>query len=94
MFNTVKLAKTLEAGGLSRDQADLIASGVFDSLKEYSGDIATKGDLKALEAAIRAEIATGHLALEKIVHAQTKWLLSALVGATALMTAMAKFLLH
>ena len=50
----LKIAKRVEAGGLTREQADAIASSLHDV---DTSDLATKTDLTELESDLRTELA-------------------------------------
>lgn len=53
LFDTLKLAKRLEEAGFTTAQAQGAAAAIADTFTE---DLATKRDLKELEAALRADI--------------------------------------
>lgn len=51
-FDTLNAARRLEAAGMHRDQAEAVAAVV----REGQGDLATTGDLSALEARLTATL--------------------------------------
>ena len=53
MFDTLKIAKRLEAANLSAEQAEAIASSLAEVV---SGEIATKADLQGIEARMSDKI--------------------------------------
>ena len=55
MFDTLAVAQQLAAGGVDRDQAEVIATAIHDGLKY--GDHVTSDQFRAGLAEIRAEIA-------------------------------------
>jgi len=50
-FDTLKFTQTLEQAGVERNQATAIATAVRDA--HETADIATKNDIRTLEASIR-----------------------------------------
>ena len=55
MFDTLAIAQQLAAGGVERDQAEVIAKAIHDGLEQ--GDHVTSDQFKAGLAEVRAEIA-------------------------------------
>lgn len=55
MFDTLAVAQQLAAGGVERDQAEVIARAIHDGLEQ--GDHVTSDQFKAGLAEVRAEIA-------------------------------------
>ena len=55
MFDTLAVAQQLAAGGVDRDQAEVIAKAIHDGLEH--GDHVTTDQFKAGLAEVRAEIA-------------------------------------
>ena len=55
MFDTLAVAQQLAAGGVERDQAEVIAKAIHDGLEQ--GDHVTSDQFKAGLAEVRAEIA-------------------------------------
>jgi len=53
-FDTLKFVETLEAAQISGEQARAIATAVRDV--QHAADVATKGDLHALETRLDAKI--------------------------------------
>lgn len=54
MLDTLKYSHQLEAAGIPREQAEAQAEALREAL--VHGELATKGDLKDLEAATKANI--------------------------------------
>jgi len=55
MFDTLAVAQQLAAGGIDRDQAEIIAKAIHDGLEQ--GDHVTSDQFRAGLAEVRAEIA-------------------------------------
>ena len=55
MFDTLAVAQQLAAGGVDRDQAEVIATAIHDGLEQ--GDHVTSDQFRAGLAEVRAEIA-------------------------------------
>ena len=55
MFDTLAVAQQLAAGGVARDQAEVIAKAIHDGLEQ--GDHATSDQFRAGLAEVRTEIA-------------------------------------
>jgi len=53
-FDTLKFVETLEEAGVDRKQASALAAAVRDS--HDAADLATRGDLRALEQGLEAKI--------------------------------------
>jgi hypothetical protein len=77
-FDTLKLAKRLEAGGFTAQQAATAAEALAESLSGGTSELATKADLNAALAETKADI--------------LKWMFSAMVAQTGLIVALLKLL--
>ena len=62
MFDTLTVARQLAAGGVDREQAEVIAKAIHDGLEH--GDHVTSDQFKSGLVEVRAEIATELAALE------------------------------
>lgn len=92
MFDTLKLTKALEGTGFDRAQAETIVSGLYEALKEHSGGLASKEDLKILEATLRSEIISAKETTKEAMLSQTRWIIGVMIGAMATLIAVLKFL--
>ncbi|MCY3796147.1 MAG: hypothetical protein OXG51_17455 [Gammaproteobacteria bacterium] len=59
-FDTLQAAKQLEGCGFKREQAEAVAAVV----QSVQGDLATKADLSATEAALKADLSATEAALK------------------------------
>ena len=71
-FDTLKLARKLEAAGFPQKQAADTAEALALSLGEVS-DLATKADLAALKAELKAD-------LRSEPNAQLRWMIGTMIG--------------
>ena len=83
-FDTLKLARKLEAAGFPQKQAADTAEALALSLGEVS-DLATKADLAALKAELKAD-------LRSELNAQLRWMIGTMIGVAALAVAASKLL--
>jgi len=74
-FDTLKFVETLEAANITGEQARAIAAAVRDV--QHSADVATRGDLHALETRLDAKIDKVDTKLDML-----KWLLVLLTALT------------
>ncbi len=84
MADRLTLARALEGGGISRDAAEHIATEILDAIHE---NVATKSDLRAVETALRAEIAAVRADLTLVEHRLLTRLGSMVVVATGILVA-------
>lgn len=94
MFDTLKLTKSLEGSGFERAQAETVVTGIYDALNEHSGGLASKEDLKILEATLRSEIISAKEATKEAMLSQTRWIIGVMIGAMASVIAVLKLLQH
>jgi hypothetical protein len=52
-FDTLKFSRKLESGGFTREQSIVIAEAVAEVQESNLADLATKGDIKDMEAKMR-----------------------------------------
>jgi hypothetical protein len=83
-FDTLKLARKLEAAGFPQKQAAETVEALAESLGEVS-DLATKADLAELKAELKAD-------LRSELNAQLRWIIGTIIAAAALAVAAAKLL--
>jgi hypothetical protein len=84
MADRLTLARALEEGGIGRDAAEHIATEILDAIHE---NVATKTDLRAVETALRAEIAAVRVDLTLVEHRLLTRLGSMVVAATGILVA-------
>ena len=83
-FDTLKLARKLEAAGFAHKQAADTSAALAESLGEVR-DFATKSDLAELKAELKAD-------LRSELNAQLRWMIGAMLGVAALAVAASKLL--
>jgi hypothetical protein len=87
MFDTLKLARQLEAAGMSPEQATGTAAALAENL---TGTVATKADVEASELRLRGEIATVRADLSGLETRLLRMMVTqtwAIIGATAAIVA-------
>ena len=82
MFNTLTVARQLAAGGVDRDQAEVIAQAIGDSLEHR--DHVTSDQFKAGLAEVRAEIANLETRL-------VRWMVGTVIATAALTVGILRF---
>ena len=91
-IDTLKLARKLEAGGFTPQQAAAAAAAFAESLADATSDMATKADI----ADVRRDLREMELRLEtKMEGAKAdirKWMFGAMVAQTGLIVALIKLL--
>ena len=83
MFNTLTIARQLVAGGVDRDQAEVIAQAIGDGLDH--GDHVTSDQFKAGLAEVRTEIANLETRL-------VRWMVGTVIATAALTVGILRFL--
>ncbi len=86
MFDTLTIARQLAAGGVDRDQAEIIAEAIREGVEQ--GDHVTSDQFKAGLAEVRAEIA----ALDARIAAMETRLTWRIIGGVAAIGALLRFL--
>ena len=86
MFDTLAIAQQLAAGGVARDQAEVIAKAIHEGVEQ--GDHVTPDQFKAGLAEARAEIA----ALDARIAAMETRLTWRIIGGVAAVGALLRFL--
>ena len=86
MFDTLAIAQQLAAGGVARDQAEVIAKAIHDGVEQ--GDHVTSDQFKAGLAEVRTEIA----ALDGRLAAMETRLTWRIIGGVAAVGALLRFL--
>lgn len=86
MFDTLAIAQQLAAGGVARDQAEVIAKAIHDGVEQ--GDHVTSDQFKAGLAEVRTEIA----ALDARLAAMETRLTWRIIGGVAAVGALLRFL--
>ena len=86
MFDTLAIAQQLAAGGVARDQAEVIARAIHEGVEQ--GDHVTSDQFKAGLAEVRAEIA----ALDARIAAMETRLTWRIIGGVAAVGALLRFL--
>ena len=86
MFDTLAIAQQLAAGGVARDQAEVIAKAIHDGVGQ--GDHVTSDQFKAGLAEVRTEIA----ALDARLAAMETRLTWRIIGGVAAVGALLRFL--
>ena len=82
-FNTLTVARQLAAGGVDRDQAEVIAQAIGDGLEH--GDHVTSDQFKAGLAEVRTEIANLETRL-------VRWMVGTVIATAALTVGILRFL--
>jgi hypothetical protein len=90
-FDTLKLARKLEAAGFPHRQAADTAEALADSLGEVS-DLATKADLAELKAELKADMAELGAEIRSELNTHLRWLIGTMIGVAALAVAASKLL--
>lgn len=90
-FDTLKLARKLEAAGFPQRQAADTAEALADSLGEVS-DLATKADLAELRAGLQADMAELRAEIRAELNTHLRWLIGTMIGVAALAVAASKLL--
>lgn len=83
MFNTLTVARQLAAGGVDRDQAEVIAQAIGDGLER--GDHVTSDQFKAGLAEVWTEIANLETRL-------VRWMVGTVIATAALTVGILRFL--
>ncbi|MCY4027906.1 MAG: hypothetical protein OXH75_16540 [Acidobacteria bacterium] len=86
MFDTLAIAQQLAAGGVARDQAEVIAKAIHDGVEQ--GDHVTSDQFKAGLAEVRTEIT----ALDARLAAMETRLTWRIIGGVAAVGALLRFL--
>ena len=86
MFDTLTIARQLAAGGVDRDQAEVIAEAIREGVEQ--GDHVTSDQFKAGLAEVRTEIA----ALDARIAAMETRLTWRIIGGVAAIGALLRFL--
>lgn len=87
-FNTLKFAQRLEKAGATREYAIAEAEALAEVFESGTQDLATKVDIRALEAKMESRLAEVKLDL-------IKWIVGLILGQTALLlTVLPKILGH
>ena len=86
MFDSLAIAQQLAAGGVARDQAEVIAKAIHDGVEQ--GDHVTSEQFKAGLAEVRTEIA----ALDARLAAMEPRLTWRIIGGVAAVGALLRFL--
>jgi len=86
MFDTLAIARQLAAGGVDRDQAEVIADAIREGVEQ--GDHVTSDQFKAGLAEVRTEIA----ALDARIAAMETRLTWRIIGGVAAIGALLRFL--
>jgi hypothetical protein len=84
-FDTLKLARKLEAAGFTNQQTAGAAEALAESLNQAVPDIATRTDLSLLEERLTARIAESKAEI-------LKWMFGSLAAQAALIVALIKLL--
>ena len=82
MFDTLTVAQQLAAGGVERDQAEVIAKAIHDGLEH--GDHVTSDQFRAGLAEVRAEIANLETRL-------VRWMVGTVITTAALTVGILRF---
>jgi hypothetical protein len=101
-FDTLKLARKLEAAGFPQRQAADTSAALAESLSEVS-DLATKADLAELRAELKADMAELRSELKADMaglraevrgelNTHLRWIVGTMIGIAALAVAAAKLL--
>jgi hypothetical protein len=97
-FDTLKLARKLEAAGFPQKQAADTAEALAESLGEVS-DLATKADMAALrsdmaelKAELKADMAELRAEIRGELNTQLRWIVGTIIGVAALAVAASKLL--
>jgi hypothetical protein len=91
-FDTLKLAKRLESGGMPAKQAQEMSASLSESFSEWLsvGNVATREDLLKVEAKLEAKIAEVRVEIQASKAEIMKWML----GQTVVLLAALFGLLH
>lgn len=83
MFDTLTVAQQLAAGGVERDQAEVIAKAIHDGLEQ--GDHVTSDQFRAGLAEVRTEIANLETRL-------VRWMVGTVIATAALTVGILRFM--
>jgi hypothetical protein len=90
-FDTLKLARKLEAAGFPQKQAGDTAEALAQSLGEVS-DLATKADIFGLRAELKADMAELRAEIRAELNTHLRWIIGTMLGLAALAVAASKLL--
>ena len=95
-LDTLKLARKLQAGGFTPQQAETAAEAIAESLSEVADSLPTRSDLKGEIADVRRDVKDSELRLEaRIADGKAeilKWMFGAMAAQTALIVGLLKLL--
>jgi hypothetical protein len=90
-FDTLKLARKLEAAGFPQKQAGDTAEALAQSLGEVS-NLATKADIVGLRAELKADMAELRADIRAELNTHLRWIIGTMLGVAALAVAVSKLL--
>ena len=82
MFDTLTVAQQLAAGGVERDQAEVIAKAIHDGLEQ--GDHVTSDQFRAGLAEVRTEIADVRTEIANLETRLVRWMVGTVIATAAL----------
>ncbi|SUS07047.1 conserved hypothetical protein [Candidatus Defluviicoccus seviourii] len=91
-IDTLKLARKLEAGGFTPQQAAAAAAAFAESLADATADMATKADVADLRRDLREAELRLESKLEGVKAEILKWMFGAMAAQTGLIVALIKLL--